>query len=198
MKKLTIGLAVIALLAAASGAAAQEEWDDPSFMAPQPGNDLGFYFVDEGGVGFEGIWRQTRDVNLGLRLGFVDEAGGTLEFGAETWGPIVLADQNEFPLDVTWTAGVGASINGLNTIGVPVGISLGRTFDAGDLTMQVYGHPRLELLAFENPFTDDIDLDLDPRFDVGADLYLSHSVTLKIGASFGQGDALGIGLAWRQ
>lgn len=34
--------------------------------------------------------------------------------------------------------------------------------------------------------------------DLGADVLLSQSLKLRIGASFGDGDALGIGLAWQQ
>lgn len=198
MRKLTIMLIGLALAGGASGLNAQA-WDTPSFMGPRPGADLGVYLVDGdvGDLGVHAIWRSTRTMNLGLRLGFLDAGDGVLQLGAETWGDIIM-EGVDFPLDLTWTAGAGASFNGVTTVSVPVGLSLGKTFDVGAASMQVYGHPRLALVAFNNPVTDDLDLDLESQFDLGADVYLSQAVTLRVGVSLGNGDALGIGLAWRR
>lgn len=197
MKKLTIGMVTLALLAVGSGVEAQS-WDTPSFMGPRPGADLGLYLVDAefGDIGIHGIWRTTSGMNLGLRLGFVDAGDGVIQLGAETWGDIIL-EGADFPLDLTWTAGAGASMNGGATVSVPAGVSIGRTFDVGSVSVQAYGHPRLALIAGEDA-AGDLNLDLDSQFDLGADVYLSQSVTLRIGTSFGTGDALGIGVAWRR
>ena len=199
MKKPTIGAITFALLAIAGGAQAQA-WNSPSFLGPHPTADLGVYVIDGeiGDVGVQGIWRKTGAMNLGVRLGFVDAGDGVLQAGLETWGDLVVSDDAEFPLDVAWTAGIGASINGVSTLSVPAGVSIGQTFEAGSITMQVYGHPRLVLVAFENPVDDDLELDLEGQFDLGTDLYLSDDVTVRVGVSLGEADALGIGVAWRR
>ena len=198
MRRLTTSLAVLVLLATASGAAAQS-WDTPSFLGPRPGADLGIYLVDTdyGDLGVQGIWRQTEGMNLGLRLGFVDAPDDAIQFGAQTWGPLAI-DDAEFPLDVAWTAGVGASVNGLTTVTVPVGVTIGKTFDVGTVPVQAYGHPRMALVAFENPVTDDLELELEAEADIGLDLFIDDGVTIRVGASFGDFDALGIGIAWRR
>ena len=75
MKRLA--LAVVFVLAGA-GAVSAQSWDSPSFMSPVQGDDVGVYFVD-GDVadwGLQGIWRQTGNLNLGIRGGVL---GGRLE-----------------------------------------------------------------------------------------------------------------------
>lgn len=198
MHRLTTSLVGLILLATASSAAAQS-WETPSFLGPRPGADLGIYLVDSdfGDLGVQGIWRQTDAMNLGLRLGFVDAPDDAIQLGVETWGPVAV-DSEEFPLDVAWTAGVGASINGLTTVTIPAGITIGKTFDVGTLPVQAYGHPRLALVAFENPVNDDLELELDAEMDLGLDLFIGDGVTLRVGATLGDFDALGIGLAWRR
>lgn len=196
MKRGVLAVVVTLLLGTAPGAHAQV-WDTPSFMGPRPGSDLGFYLVDVGEIGFQGIWRTSRATNLGFRLGYVDAADGIVTVGVETWGDIVVQDA-DFPLDLSWTIGGGAWLNGITAISVPLGISFGRTFDLGTLPVQAYGHPRISLVAAEDPVTDDLELELEGQFDIGADLFLGEDWKLRVGLSFGgNDDALGIGLAWR-
>ena len=196
MKK-WLALAAVLAVFSAPGALDAQRWNTPSFLGPVPVGDFGVYVVDGdyGDVGIHGLWRQTGAVNLGIRFGFLD-GPDALQFGFETWGPVVMADE-EFPLDVAWTLGAGATLNGFDIVSVPAGATLGRTFDVGTITMQAYGHPRLVLLAFEQPVTDDLELDLDFQFDLGADFYLSEAVTLRVAAGLGDADAIGIGVAWR-
>lgn len=199
MNKKIAGALIVVLMGVASGAEAQVPWDVPSFLGPQPGSDIGIYLADHevADLGIHGIWRTTGGPNLGLRLGFLDAADGIVQFGVETWGPIVLEGE-DFPLDLTWTLGAGVSVDGLTTVGVPGGVSIGHTFDLESVAIQVYGHPRLELFLYEHPVNDDLELDLEGQFDLGADFLLSQGITLRVGASLGDWDALGVGIAWRQ
>lgn len=204
MRKTVIGAVVLLMLGAASSANAQDVpsvWDAPSFLGPRPGSDIGVYLVDGEGssFGLHGLWRTDESMNLGLRVGYLDTAGdGILLFGAETWGDVLL-ESTDFPLDLTWTAGVGAWVDGSTTVSVPVGLSIGKTLELEDspIAIQLYGHPRLALVIFEN-VNNDLDLDLDGQFDLGSDIFLSPDVTLRVAASLGRFDALGIGLALRQ
>ena len=202
MKKTLIG-AVVALLGIASAASAQEPpilWDTPSFMGPRPGSDLGFYVMDVEGsdIGFQGIWRTDGAMNLGLRAGFLDTPGdGIVVLGAETWG-LLVEDNPDFPLDLSWTAGAGAWLNGRTVVAVPVGLSIGKTLDLDNsMALQLYGHPRIGLVLFED-VNDDLEAGLEGQFDLGADFYVSPSVALKLGISLGDTDGLGLGVSLRQ
>jgi hypothetical protein len=207
MKRTLTGAVAMILLGLASGAGAQNVerpslWDAPSFLGPRPGSDIGVYLVDGEGssFGLHGLWRTDASPNLGLRLGYLDTAGDDIIlFGVETWGDVVL-ESTDFPLDLTWTFGAGAWVNGSTTVSVPVGLSIGKTLDLEDspIALQVYGHPRLALVMFEHPVTNDLELDLEGQFDLGTDILLSPDLTLRVAASLGRFDALGIGLALRQ
>lgn len=198
MRKTVIGAAVLLMLGAASGADAQV-WDSPSFMGPRPGSDIGLYLVDgeASDFGIHGVWRTSEAMNLGIRVGYLDTPGdGVLLLGAETWGTLAVEDA-DFPLDLSWTVGAGALVNGGTAVTVPIGISLGHTFDGESISLQVFGHPRLGLVIFENN-AGNLELDLEGQFDLGTDIYLNPDLTLRVGVSLGYYDALGIGLALRQ
>lgn len=193
MKLRAAVLSIVVLTLSAGEARAQ--WDVPSFLAPRPQADAGIYISDLGDFGIEGIWRRTGNLNLGLRVGYIDTyRDGLITVGAETWGLLAPADQS-LPVDVTWTAGLGATFNGGTSLAVPLGLSIGRTLDLGTRDIQVYGHPRIELLFHSDGRNGDDDADLDAVLDIGADIELSARWTLRVGASLGGPEALGIGLA---
>ncbi|NIQ59156.1 MAG: hypothetical protein GWN02_30820, partial [Gemmatimonadetes bacterium] len=172
-----IAVLTLAGLGIAGGARAQA-FDVPSFMPPRPGDDIGAYISTLGDFGIQGIWRQQGSLNLGLRLGFIDyDFDDAITVGAETWGGIVRAGP-EFPLDVTWTLGLGAGFNGGTTLfEVPLGLSMGRMLDAGTLPIQLYGHPRIALVHFSSDVVDDTDLEF--LFDLGADFHISPDWKLR-------------------
>lgn len=189
-----ISAVILAVLLSAGGARAQV-WDSPSFMGPDPGSDIGVYVLDGdfSDLGIQGIWRQDApDFRLGLRVGYLDTPDGVLLVGGETWGDIVLEGAS-FPLDLAWTAGVGAFFNGGTGISVPLGISIGHTF-GGSVPIQLYGHPRLGLRF--HSVNDNLNADLEGQFDIGADFSLGDSWKLRVGASLGDFEALGFGIAW--
>jgi hypothetical protein len=198
--KATTRIAALALAGFGfAGSAGAQAFDVPSFLPPRPGDDIGVYLSTIGDFGIEGIWRQQGNLNLGLRLGYVDYDSpvrdGAVTVGAESWGLIKAADYS-FPLDVSWTAGLGAGFNGGTLLEVPVGLSLGRTFDGGSIPIQLYGHPRIALFVFSNDAGDDTDLEF--LFDLGADFMFSPSWKLRVGASLGSyDDVIGVGLAYR-
>jgi hypothetical protein len=185
----------LAFLAIAAPARAQVPYDAPSFMPPRPGDDIGVYLSDIGDFGIQGIWRQSGNLNLGLRLGYIDGGGdGAITVGAETWD-LLFAAGDPLPVDVAWTLGVGAAINGGTTLEVPVGLTFGLPVDLDQLQLQVYAHPRLGL--FVHAVNDDTELDLEGLFDLGVDAALNEDWKLRLGATFGVWDAIGIGMAYR-
>lgn len=187
---------VLLALSAASSARAQVPWDAPSFMPPRPGDDIGIYLSDIGDFGIQGIWRQGGNLNLGLRLGYIDRdlVDGTITVGAETWDLLVTAG-DALPVDVAWTLGAGAAFNGGTTLGVPLGLTFGLPVDFDPFRLQFYAHPRLGL--FVHSVADNTNLELGGLFDLGVDALLNEDLKLRLGATFGHRDALGIGLAYR-
>lgn len=176
-----------------------QAWDTPSFMPPRPGDDIGIYFTDHGDFGISGIWRQHGNLNLGVRVGYIDSdvqgVDGTILVGGETWAPLFSAGP-DFPVDVSWTLGAGATFNDFATsFAIPGGVTVGRAFVLTPLTVQVYGHPRL-VLAFVSA-NNDVEADLDGVFDLGADVEINEAWKLRLGASLGGVDALGVGFAYR-
>ncbi|HUG40020.1 MAG TPA: hypothetical protein VMM12_06035 [Longimicrobiales bacterium] len=189
-------LMVAAALGVASGASAQV-WDAPSFLPPRPGEDVGVYVTwpDGANFGIQGIWRQHGNLNLGVRVGYLDRAiDGAFLVGAETWGGLVDAGR-DFPVDVSWTLGAGATFGDFTVFSIPVGVSIGRALVLSPLTFQLYGHPRLAVVvasAGNNTTTD-----LEGLIDLGADLHLNPDWKLRLGVTLGETDALGLGLAYR-
>ncbi len=187
------------VVAGAGPASAQERdvpaWDAPSFLSPRPGDDLGVYLIDPtgGDWALAGIWRQSGELNLGVRLGVADAPDETpIFFGAEFYGPLVRADR-AFPLDVAWLLGAGATLDGGTFLRLPAGVSVGRVIDADGLIFVPYAVPRIAL----DVFADDGDSETEFSFtaDLGVDLRVD-SWLLRFGAALGDHDALGLGIAF--
>lgn len=192
--KIRILVLMLGGLLTASSARAQA-WDAPAFLPPRAGDDIGLYLTDSGDFGIEGIWRQTGNLNLGLRLGYIDTRGdGIILVGAETWDLLVAAG-DALPVDVAWTLGAGAAFNGGTTFEVPLGLNVGLPLDLDPFRLQLYAHPRLGLFAVS--VADETDLDLDALLDLGVEAVLNQNLKLRLAGTFSGSDAFGIGLAYR-
>lgn len=194
--KIRAVLIMVAATAVATPVSGQA-WGSPTFLPPSPGDDIGLYLTDMDGVdlGFQGIWRQQGNLNLGLRVGFLDTNLGDdlITVGVETWDRIL--QNSDLPVDVAWTLGAGAAFGDGTFIGIPVGLTIGRVIDLDGIAFQLYGHPRLSVEIAS--FNDNTDTDLDGLFDLGADVYLGDAWKLRLGATIGGPDAVGVGLAYR-
>lgn len=187
-----------AFLAAGAGPVAGQAWDAPSFLSPRPGDDLGVYFFDPAGGdwGLMGIWRQTGAINLGVRGGIADTPGDArILLGSEVFGSLV-EEGYRSPLDLTWTAGIGATFGDGTAFRIPVGMSIGREFRGAGFGLQPYVHPRV---AFDHYSSGDAsDSEFNVLADLGVDMHVGSSLKLRVGASLGDaGDAFGFGVAWR-
>lgn len=197
MRKLPVVIA-FALLAGWSGQGAAQPWDVPSFFSPRPGEDIGLYIIDEDGrddLGIVGIWRQEGNLNLGVRVGVLDD--DRFSAGAEFYGPIrgVRA-----PVYMSWLVGLGGTFNGATWLRIPAGVSIGTIVDAGSLEIMPYVHPRVafDYISFDAPEgVDDSDSDLNFDVDLGADISLGSQFVFRFGASIAEFEGIGIGLAYR-
>jgi hypothetical protein len=180
--------------------ASAQAWDAPSFFSPRPGEDVGLYaFTAEAtdDWGFAAIWRQSGNINLGVRAGIVGR--DHIILGAEFYRPFDLLGPGSGLL-MSWAFGVGASFNEVTTLRVPLGISVGAALGtAGGVQLMPYVHPRVafQLAAY----------DLDGRertvtsgrldIDIGADAAIGPSFVLRVGATLGETTTFGAGAAYR-
>jgi len=173
-----------------------QPWDAPAFFSPRIQDELGLYaFVPEhGDWGLAGIWRQSGNLNLGVRAGIGDRL---LLVGAEFYGPLQVPDS---PLLLAWQVGFGAGFDDVTLLRVPVGVSAGLELGSeggAELTPYVFPRVALELAAWDSGGREHTDTDLDLAVDVGADLAVSPYLNLRAGATIADRSAIGIGLAFR-
>jgi hypothetical protein len=185
-----------ALLLGTSSALSAQAWDAPAFFAPRAHDDIGVYaFVPEhGDWGVQGIWRQSGNINLGVRAGLGDDL---VLVGAEFYGPLELAAS---PLLLAWQVGIGAGFNDVTLLRVPVGVSIGAEVGGpGTLQLLPYAFPRvaLELAAWDVGDDERTETDIGLALDLGADLTISPELLLRVGATLADRSAFGVGLAYR-
>src|SRR5690606_23561653 len=123
--------------------------------------------------------------------------GDHFSVGGEFYGPIRAVSS---PLLMSWVLGVGGTFNGATWLRVPFGVSIGTILDAGSLRIQPYLHPRVafDYISFDAPpGVDDSDSDLNFDLDLGADIDLGPQFVLRFGATVGDFDGIGIGVAYR-
>jgi hypothetical protein len=110
----------------------------------------------------------------------------------------------DLPLDILFTGGAYVALADPTLFRVPVGVSLGHRFPLeGNLALTPYIHPRVSLDYCSECGPDDGDTDIGVLFDLGADFEVSPRLSLRVAftfggeESFGGGNAVGFGLAWR-
>lgn len=209
--KLRIILTALTAMAAGAPASAQIRsvinWDAPMFFAPRPSDDLGLYVVKSDGslddaTGLQAIWRQTGNLNLGVRAGVGDlsNAGNTILLGAELMGGLNSLAPGA-GIDISWNLGAGAVFgDGYTVFSVPFGASVGLRLGSGSVQVAPYVHPRvsLDVVAVDDANGDEV-TNTDGAFalDLGADVNLGQRFILRAGYSLGDRDAFGLGIAMR-
>ena len=196
----------LASTARAQNFEAKVTWDAPSFFNPRPMDDIGLYFTSVeransgSATGLAAIWRQSGNLNLGVRLGAFDleDIGNSLAVGAELYGPLSLFSGNQ--LDVAWTLGAGAVFGDDYTVGtIPLGMSLGLRLGSGSLRVEPYVHPRaaLDIIAIGEGNNEETDTDVAFVLDLGADVNLGERFIVRLGGALLDREAFGVGLAYR-
>jgi hypothetical protein len=177
-------------------------FETPSFMGPRPMDDIGIYVTNSDvGTGLQGIWRQSGNLNLGVRAGVgdLDRTGKAVLVGAELYGPInaLLAGSG---IDISWVLGAGAVFgDNVTAFSVPFGASIGITLGSGNVRISPYVHPRVALDIVAVEIGDEEETDTDGAFavDIGGDVSLGEKLILRVGGSLGDREAFGVGLALR-
>lgn len=193
-----VGCACTVTVAAAPLSA--QAWDVPSFFSPRPGEDIGLYVIDAegpGDLGFAGIWRQEGNINLGVRAGLA--GGDHFSVGAEFYGPLDLLGPQS-PVLVSWIVGAGATFNDATWLRIPLGASIGMNLgSSSSIRILPYVHPRVsfDLVAYDTGAGEETDTEFNFDLDLGADVALGQQFVLRVGATIGEWDAIGVGVAYR-
>lgn len=200
---MTAAVAAWGLAAVVVGPAkAQVAWDAPLLVGPQTPPGWGVFLVDpeyEDGLGFFTTWRGGGPV--GFRIGIAEDGGDDLSiFGGVDFSSVIAQAGDTFPLNVAWVTGVGAGIGDDAVISFPLGISLGRAFQAETVIFSPYFTPRLVLDAFMGRDgrgrRGDDDVNLGLALDFGLDLAFDPGWTIRFALSGGDRDALAIGVSF--
>lgn len=194
------------LLAGSTAASAQTTY--PSFQQPRVvSREFNFGIADGDGITpFVFQWREGTTVGsqISFDLGLADpDAEGAdvyLMLGGQ-FARSLARSRPDMPLDVLFTAGIFSQFgNDMTFLSVPVGASIGHRFPIEGTAMAItpYLHPRLALqyISVDTPLGDGSDTEIDISFDVGGSLEFSPQLALRLSATFGDVDVLGLSLAW--
>lgn len=187
------------LTVVSSGSVSAQAWDSPTFFSPRPGEDIGVYAFKPKNVdwGVSGIWRQEGNLNLGVRLGILED--NTVLVGSEFYKPLNLSGSS---ILVSYMLGAGAAFNGDYTnLRIPFGVSIGAELGQGSgMKILPYVHPRV---AFDYATVDlgngtevsNTEFPFD--VDIGADIALGTDWVIHAGGTLTHNTTFGVGLAYR-
>lgn len=192
-------LALLALLALPAGRLAAQETRTPVFLAPYrafQSHEVGVAISDPGDNSWaiEGNYRFGWGAHdLGLRGGFIDVGDETGLLLGGSFRTRVITHSRDFPLDGALTAGLGLQVIDNFTGGlVPVGLSLGRRFEAegSSVSFVPYVHP---VLAFAFGDTND---DLVFGMGLGVDVRVAQNLDIRVAGALFDYEGISIGLSW--
>lgn len=168
-------------------------------LAPGAPAGWGLHLVDPApgdGIGALATWRANpAPVGLGFRFGVVEGAQDDVAIigGVDVSGTLYRGD-DQTPVDLMWFTGAGLGVDDDITLSFPVGISAGWAFNGPEVQFRPYVAPKIFLDAFLGDDRDD-DLDLGAAVEFGLDLAFSQPWAIRTAASFGDRDALSIGIS---
>lgn len=205
MFRRTVLPAVVGLVALPAALAAQAH-DAPSFQPPGSERGLGFYVLslDPGDdVAALATWRKPgADLDVGLRGGAGDVNGDVALLGGVELESGLVSAGGDSPLSVDWTGGIGVGAvpdQDRARVRIPFGLTLGREVRTEGPSIVPYAHPRLALDVFlrdDPPAGPGDDSELNFDLDLGADVVFDEGWRLRFGATLGNTDAVGVGVAF--
>lgn len=206
------GFTALALtaLAALPTRAAGQAFNYPAMQVPTT-SSRDYTAAVVGGAGTTLLFQWREGAGSGLHwqfdAGFADPKGrqDPLLFAGAGLGKQLTRATADQPLDLLFTAGVGASFGSdVTAFRVPFGVSIGHTFELDQgMSITPFVHPRLSLDACgECRFDDDSQTTVSANFDLGANWQISRRFGVRVVASFSGSDVVGsdetlaIGFNW--
>jgi hypothetical protein len=199
MRSVLMGLVVGTFFLTAVPTQGQVAWESPLLLPPGSSPAWGIYLVDPSpgsGIGALATWRGQSPLGfrIGLAEGFRDELA--VYGGIDASGSLVRASE-DFPLDVDWVTGAGIGVGEATMVSFPFGLSLGRTLTGDGVVFLPYVTPRVMLDAWFGSDRPRSGARLNLGADIGMDLSFTPGWAIRFGATFGDRNALAIGLASR-
>lgn len=196
---MTIRGAVLAvLLLATTGTAAGQSTGTPVYMAPYrafAGSELGVSLSDPGpGFALEGSYRTgiNSTMDIGVRGGLHDTSWRTALLMGADFRARVLDHSNSFPLDGSFTVGLGvASGDGVTNGFLPIGFSMGRRIlvEGSSVSLVPYVHPVITPV-----FGDGNDTMVSIGF--GVDARVTPRLDVRFSAAIGDQDGIAFTVAF--
>lgn len=200
---LVAGTPVIAVLPA-------QAFNYPSLQLPRA-STRDYTAALTGGTGTTAVfqWREgwSSKRHLQLDVGLSDRKGNQslLMFAGGYFGSELVSATAEQPLDLLLTGGAGASFgDGFALFRVPVGVSLGHTFELDQgMSLTPYLHPRASLdFCASCSSRGGSRSELSLNFDVGASFQVTKSFAVRASGAFSGSDLVGtddtfaVGFTW--
>jgi hypothetical protein len=194
---------LVILLSTPAMAQAQLAWESPQFLRPGSPAGWSFLFVDYGLDPFPGrggavIYRtDVAPRGLGFRGSVAQGLGDKLNFaGGVDLTASLLRATGDFPLDLMWVSGAGATYGEYTQVAVPLGVAGGRTLSAEKIWFNPYSSARAVLEGRIGDSAPEGDFSLALAIDLGADLALgrSRNFLIRMAVSMGDRNAAAIGM----
>ena len=132
-----------------------------------------------------------------MDAGFADPDGGDtrLLLGGGLAYQIARAS-GDMPFDIVFAGGVGFSTgDDLTILRIPVGVVVGHRFLLEkEMAISPFVHPRLSWNRFSTDLGDNSDSEIE--VDIGGNLEFNARMALRLAATLGDADAIGISFAW--
>jgi hypothetical protein len=165
--------------------------------------NFGIADTDRGGSTLVFQWREQSGprTQFSFDVGIADSDrrdSDLIAFGGIAIGHRLGTATEEVPLDFLLTGGIYLAIGDGTFFRIPVGVSLGHRFDlSGSMAVTPYMHPRVSIDVCNDCGGSDIGL----TFDLGANVELSRTVSIRGAAVFAgsdsfDGEGFGISVAW--
>ena len=194
-------------LGAPAAALAQIAWDTPRMIGPESPTGFGLYWVRSAALGPEldavmatfGIPGTGGAVSLRGGAAVDEENDFSVFGGIDVHAPIArhTADQ---PLDLEWTAGIGAGAptrgERYAIVSLPMAVSVGRSWSSGSVWLAPYVSLGVSLDLNVGADAPEEEFEWSPTADLGLDLALDpgRRFIVRVGASLGDRHALAVGL----
>lgn len=171
----------------------------PVYQAPYrafANSELGLSLSDPGnGFALEGSWRTglSSRSDFGLRAGLSDRGRSTALLAGADYRMRVLDHNDDFPLDGSFTLGLGfASGDGFTVGYLPIGFSMGRRIlvEGSQVSLVPYIHPVLAPTFGDGPN--------DAMFSLGfgLDARVTPRLDVRFSAAIGDQDGIAFTVAW--
>ncbi len=104
----------------------------------------------------------------------------------------LMRETADLPFDMVLGGGMGVSlVDGESFFQIPIGVAIGHRFPLeGKYAITPYVHPRLTIASANG------NSDTDLNFDLGGHFEINSQMQLRLAATFGATDAVGIAFAW--